>query len=777
MKRIRIKKLLLLIIILLAIIPLVFWGSLKIVGGDDTRLYYFFPWEWIKNYGYNIISDTAISGEGYYFSLGLMIPLVLLIWLFKACLPFLNTEMLMLGINIALGFYFFYLMLGTWIKNEKSYDPWIKIASSLMYCLSTFVYFTIFGALWPAVFLLSVVPVCLYLFFKSLYDNNSKLAVLSATIFALFGNIIANVPWFLGLILTILPFLVFICAEKKKNIIKKIILFSVTFIVISFFALFHFFCAPIVASQNDFNLLSRVGSNKAIDIEVNENTIKAVSRSNQVLYPMFNLFHKGLQEDFGWKSLENYNKWSLRILPFNIIFIFIILLGFIYSRNNKNQKYRSIYLSMFVSWLLGLYLFTVNITGLGLLIFFFLNKYLPGFSMFRNMFDKFGLGMAFIYALLIAFSLKIVLDTVQKDKIRKYIIIIIILLVLLNSKSFILGENFKLSFRSMSSYDRINDFNKDFYALVDYVDKTDNPSKIAWIPLVIGNYMPIQDSKLNNNFYAGPSPIKILTNKNDFNGTYGFLGDGNILVDDLIMHKKYEEVGRFYQKKNIKYIIVNKNIPDDWKTSFLYTVSKPGDLYKAQDGEFRKNILGDKIQDFGNRYSLYHINPKYENEKLFLTDSENIFPEKTDNVQYVKRASYKYKVNLRLDSVKILNFLDPFHKMWKLYLIPSDSKNSNISFINKKSIFDDTHEEGFDYANSWRVDPNYIKSNYSKEFYKENSDGSIDVEFVLYFLPQTWGILAVCVSGLGLLISLLYIFGVLDFKNKFKRFRINFHPK
>jgi hypothetical protein len=81
----------------------------------------------------------------------------------------------------------------------------------------------------------------------------------------------------------------------------------------------------------------------------------------------------------------------------------------------------------------------------------------------------------------------------------------------------------------------------------------------------------------------------------------------------------------------------------------------------------------------------------------------------------------------------------------------------------QNSLFDDTHTMVYDYANSWTLDPAYIRANYPKNYYKENPDGTIDVRMTMYFRPQSYFYLGLIISGLTLLgcVSYLVVSGVL----------------
>ena len=78
--------------IALLLLPALFWGDRKIVGGDDTRLYYFYPLEFLKNYATSIVGDNHISGLGYYFPLSQFWPTLIVIAGWNALFSFAQSQ-------------------------------------------------------------------------------------------------------------------------------------------------------------------------------------------------------------------------------------------------------------------------------------------------------------------------------------------------------------------------------------------------------------------------------------------------------------------------------------------------------------------------------------------------------------------------------------------------------------------------------------------------------------------------------------------------------------
>ncbi len=80
-----------------------------------------------------------------------------------------------------------------------------------------------------------------------------------------------------------------------------------------------------------------------------------------------------------------------------------------------------------------------------------------------------------------------------------------------------------------------------------------------------------------------------------------------------------------------------------------------------------------------------------------------------------------------------------------------------IEKILQTSICDNTHQMEQNYANSWKIDKEYIRKNFSKEYYHENEDGSIDIKFSIYFKPQSYFYLWLILSFGAFLALIIFI--------------------
>jgi ABC-type uncharacterized transport system fused permease/ATPase subunit len=190
-----------------------------------------------------------------------------------------------------------------------------------------------------------------------------------------------------------------------------------------------------------------------------------------------------------------------------------------------------------------------------------------------------------------------------------------------------------------------------------------------------------------------------------------------------------------------------------------------------------------------NYTSKYFLKKSFGKLDLYILKDNLIFPHlfiKNENIldiifQWKKLNSTKYSIKIKNFKNKLnLSFLYTFDKNWKLYLTNKSDlydKNSIISiltdlqYLQKKPIFDNSHKLIYDYANGWTIDPEYIKKNFDKSLFKQNPDGSIDIDLTLYFRPQSYMYLGLIISGATLIFCLSYL--VYDKVKQIKKNKIN----
>jgi hypothetical protein len=679
------KKIIFIISLILVVIPFIYWNLGYNVGGDDSRLYYLFPYEYFKSFTFTIVSDNQLGSQGFYFPQLYISFFSLLILFFKTIFFFLNTQLLMYGLNLSLGFYFFVKILDLFIQGNEDKTIWVKVLSGLFYIFSIFTFSTLWTHQLFSVYFVSIFPLSLFLFIRALEDRKIELILLLSFVLTLFSCLLLSLPWGGAIVLGILPILFFLLTKYRKLFLQYAFILFICIFLLNLFWIIHIIIAPFVSHINIPDITSTITSTSFK--EDNKNIINGVSSSNSIIFPLFNLFHMNFLQTYS-SVLYPILRWNLYLMPFNLFFITVIVIAGILQSLHKNKGVNLSYLAGLGSLLLTLYLFTVRIGTWGNTFFIFLNNTIPGFGMFRNMYDKFGITLSFVFAFIFAISLHIVLQNISSKKWHNVIILLFFLIVLLNAKPFISGEYYKLPLSTTSNtYTSISDFNSDFYNLISYIKNINTNDKFLWLPLNIANYVIIQDSLKTNHYYIGVSPLQFLANKQDYNGKLSFPPDDSKVLFSDIENKNYDKIGKYLQKMNVGYIIVNHSITKDLQDSYLY-----GKVFYIQNNEFYKSLLGLKIKDFGKKYSLYLINPSYKSSTMFISETKSIFPVNNLRIKTEKIGHYTYKITL-LDDIynDYLTFLSPYHNGWAIKSYAGESK------------FYNSHQVGFNYANTWKI--------------------------------------------------------------------------
>jgi hypothetical protein len=704
------KFVLIFISILFLIFPFVIWGNTYVVGGDDTRLYYVFPKEFLQNYSFNIISDNTLAGAitGYQ-SVAYFAPVFLVIWILKA-VPVLNTQMLMYGINFALGFISFYLLMGLWIKPSNALGFPVKVLSSLFYILSPYLINTVYINQMLAMYLVSCLPLSFFLFIKGLREDKSILILLSVVIFSIFSSGINSLPWFGSFLICSLPLLMSEFAHRPKRFIKGAIIFFIVYTLCNVYWIFHYV----------YSFVHNVGLNSIYQYFSSSSFVADNLRIIRGVATIFNPLNVPLD------SMNNRltQQFSVFAVPFLIFFIVIILAPLL------NRKITTGYLVGLLGFLLSWYLFSPGFGQWGPDVFIFLSVHVPFFTMFRDMSDKFGISLAFYYAFVFCISMNVFTDKIKNTKYAFLFVCILASLITVNALSL-----FSILNKQGVAYSKFSGvFPDDFTNLIEYLRANPNPSRIVWLPLNSPTYLYIQDPLSPKNYYSGLSPIRELANKSDIIGRFGFITQADLFMGEkifqLLGQKDYQAIGRIYQQLDVKYIVEDKTLKPKEIDKFYFNFFNI-DLAGTEGKLYKENILGKKISDFGNSYSLYEINDKYFTDKLYLVDKPTQLPQLSNFISYTKNSSSEYSISInRLKGKKTLVFLDPYYKNWNLYIVKPGNKD--IPYQLGKNIV------VFSYANGWVLDTESIKYNISNKYYSINSDGSINLKLRLYFEPEKY---------------------------------------
>ncbi len=709
------KVILIVIMLVLGAAPLLTQGSLYFVGGDDMRLYYMFPREYIQNLLLNIVTDNSIGGGNMGYNPGTHpVPLVTLMWLVKTLIPA-NTQFVMYGINWSLSFIFFYLLMGFWISDKTKFNFFIRVVSSLIYIFSPFLLMTFYKHQMIVLFLVAAFPGVLYFFIKSVRQRNLLYVFTACLIISIFSTNLSSIPWMLPMFLTSIPLLFWEFYKDKRTFLWHVIVFGFCYVLLNISWMFHLVYVTIYNT----GLVSGLGSYLTPDfLKANIAGILGTSRQYSPLNGVVSQLIIGLTK-------------KLTIVSYiNVIFISIIVLAGLFINKEKNKILTVGYVLGLFSLLISWFMLTPNIQDWGPDTFVWLALRVPMFTMFRNMSDKFALPMSFFYALAFGISMSILSNKFVNNTLRLIVGCLIIIAISVNAYPLFQNRSEHAGVIAKTSA-----FNDDFNALAEYLLKMKNPSRILWLPLNFPTFVNVEDKHIPGNYYSGPSPLRLLSNRQDYAGQFSFITSNDFGIADkifpMIDTKDFESFGKLLQLRNARYVILDKQQLPEAMKPFLY--NHYSILYgklKIQTDDFVSEFIGKKLEDFGNRYTLYEINPKYNNDRIYLTDNYNLFPKDVPNVEYEKISDSLYKINLKsIGKLRKLVFLDSYYKDWTLYI---DGGSEPMAY--RKGKNDPVQE----FANGWEIDPVDIKKNFSEDYYSINSDGSLNLNMTLFFEPSKY---------------------------------------
>ena len=727
-------------IIFLLALPYYIFGGKLYLGGDDTRLFYSYPFDFLKNatyFAWYNVSSVGINVSNQY-----LIPF-LTIWtgLNRIINNVIVSSYLALSFPLIFAFVYFKKFVKELFNFENTFNLELYIGS-LFYILSPILIINQLFIFLTSIWLLGFVPAVGYYYLKYLKTSKFMYAYICMLLCFIFAFAILSIPWLLGFVLPILTGLVVLAIlSKKQDIViffKKSVVFFSFLIFSQSFWLFGFLAPYLIKDKNSF--AAKFLSQSFLDTF--SQTVLATATGN-IIYPLLGLFHRKIAFDFEWKLKNDFINFYDKTFFLNFIFITVVGIGILNYKKYLNSKDRKIYLFVLTSVLASLFLFTVNI-GFLKDVFLFMG-HLPGFVMFRNFYDKFAPGFIFIYSILITISLAIVKKKYpNKHQVINFLMLFVILINFFPVKSTVNSPLWTTNnvYKTLNIPEEYIDFMKTIK------DEISPSNTILSVPIGGSVYTVIKDGN-SDNVYAGTSPVKIFSGVNDISGplSFNFTNEGSKFENDIIT-RKYSELNDILFIHNINYVLVTKNIPKQVLKSYVFNQ----ETIEKQDNNFLSAITDKKI-----------LASKNGNYILYSTKRKNTFLQ-SNNLSFQKINSVKYKLYIRnIKHTQQLKFNDSYHVDWKLFLTKNPSNNfcrkiitseirntleckNDFTFFNfdelpllwEIPIFENSQRTTNGTSITWTIDPSFIKKNYGREYYKLNNDGSIDIQLVLYFKQQLY---------------------------------------
>jgi hypothetical protein len=749
--------------IFLLLLPYIIFQNKLFIGGDDTRLFYIFPDQWINSIGFYSwfhFSTFGINNPNQF-----IIPFLSLIFVLNFIIKSkVVIDYLFFSLPLILGFIFFQKFLREFITEDK-YKLEIFIAA-LFYIFSPILMVNQLSVFLYAAWLIGGVPLLLLLLVKFINTGSKSVLILASVVFIFLALIFASVPWLLGFFLPAFIPLLFLSNYFSLKDIKKIV-FRTVFFFLSVGMIQAYWIIPFVLNF----LLVHKGSFSSVILSQTTGdtfspTVLATAIGN-ILYPLLNLFHRDIAFVYNWQVKDNFLSFYDSFWYLNLSFVFIIGTGLFLYKKFLPSKYKIFYLYSLLAFVLSLFLFTVNVDILKEL--FLLAGKIPGFVMFRNFYDKFAFGFVFFYAVFIAISLIIFNIRFAKFKIYTSIVLILIVCFFVIPIKQVVDKSL---WKTKNTY-TIANFPKEYtYFITSFNITLKGSEGILSLPYNIAAYTFVPDDNPKY-IFIGTSPVVIFTGNNDFSGDLSFKPTDSELFKKLLLAKNYSAIQKFLAKYAINYVFVTNNIPTEVKKSYLFEPK----VLEAQNNEFLRAITGKRL-----------ITSSKGNYELFQTNIQTPLIS-GPNIEFRKLSPVKFQITIRnLKQNETIDFRDTYNYDWKLYpeKVKSDCSPvyyypeyqtaecaktnsfslSELQYLFAKHISDTYHMQPNDFGNTWEIDHSYIKNNVNSDLYTVNKDGSINISFTLYFLPQTYFYLGTFVSIITLFC--LSILAFVEYRKKTK---------
>jgi len=589
------KWLLYLIVGFLAVIPF-FWlkpGEMDL-GGDATRLYFYDPLSYLKNYSLYAVEPL---GTGRVESNFYILPAMSLFIFLKTLLlsPYLIIS-LFNSFKLVVGFLAMYAiikeLIGVVGKDNNLRSELAGILAGLFYVFSR-------GMInqWNLAYLshdqVFLNPLIFYLTLKYLLTSNMKYmwSILMLTFVFAHSFSWASAPSIFAYYLLAIMFLALytVCIRKIKLPWKGILLGLFIFFGLH---LFHLF--PAVKSLFDVgsNTNTRIFNKEVIVSQLNYffGVLPSASLSNNIFLPSF-----------------------IEYLPLISIAPFIVILGFLFNKSKKTFLLTGLF------FLITLYLLSAKIGDIGVKFYTLLFLYVPAFSMFRNFIFQWLSVFSFFYALLFGQALFLVLLKLS----RKYVLVLSLaigLCFVISAWPFINGSLvIKVLYRAPEVKNTII-MDPKYEEILRYIKSLPDDAKILTLPFSDYNYQVVHGT--NNGAYSGLSTIAFLAGKKDFAG-YVNVAPFSEAFKKLAQKKDYAAIKRMLGLLNIRYIFYNKDplIYDSAIPTFPFEYMRkyfPNDQkgYK----EFVSKLSNKKVYEKG-PYAIYEIDDQNFLPHFYVSDS------------------------------------------------------------------------------------------------------------------------------------------------------------
>lgn len=604
--------------------------------------------------------------------------------------------------------------LSSLFKNKS--DPIVIFIISLWYSFNPFTLIYWHGNAFSFTLLLcyAIAPLAFYYFHLSIFDSNSflnKIKFILLFFLMSFGLFLFAVFCIFLISYTILYTL--ITRPPFSRVLKNIVILF--FLFLPFASIL--FLIPYEGLSNPVTTVNLAGGETYGNIQ------------GGFLYQLLMWFTWAIYIHWEPRNVYTFYKYFLSIpsllAPF--VLYFLILGGFF-------KKKKNLFLTLFSFLFLFLIFFAKAAQKPFGEIYLYLINHSTVFRIFRSPDNKLGFGIVLVVA--------IMLIIVSKEYKKRLFITLIFGVILIQGSLIFSGIAIKGENTAIAS-DRIIPIDKEYKEMASFLNKNSNPYGYAMpLPSVEVGHYGLSDG---SNFIGQDLLPKLTSYPFLYISDYsGMLSTAHSKLSKAIQEKDFKRLEEF----PIRYFIIRNDVRRQ-----IIDKSLNEGLSKAFNLVFKNN-----------RFQVFE-NPKV----LPIIQSENI--------RFTRINPVEYHIQLKnVTKAQKLILFQNFNSNWKLYptynklgdcdnvldhkLVKTKECITNIKFpdlrdftyLVKKPLPEIFHTEYNQYANSWVISKDIIKTHLKPNQYKINPDGSSDVELVLFLKTQAVFYAGAIISGVYLLV-------------------------
>lgn len=555
------------------------------LGGDSSRLYFYDPISYLKNYSLWSVSPSGFGTE----NIGFMtIPLVVIL----AAAKYMVSSTILIsafhGLSLATAFLFVYLSVRQLLEtseNEERVKEAASVISGLLYVFSPI---SIFG--WDKVLMthnhVFLNPLMFYLLLRYFITDRFwyLLGTLVVTfIFSANFSFVAAPVFFAFYPLSLVFLLIYKRWVLGTSINGKQLLFAgVLFILLQ-----------------TFHVLPQLVSMVTPGSVIYETVFSSEGKIDRGLN-YFSAIAPSIKASINLLILPQMTEIS-KLLLFMVLVPITVIMGFI--RNAKeDERFRKTLILTGGCFLAVFFFATANITDLGLSIYKKL-FILPGFSIFRNYYGQWVSAYLFYYVLLFGIALSIVLRTYRKAKI---LLGVFLFFLIVNAWPFIKGELVNPVLWQSNNVRIAMTMDPAFVQAMIYMRGLPADGKVLTLPITDPGYQIVAGK--DGGAYMGPSMVAYLAGKQDFAGA-DEVGRYRELLLDSVRDGNTAMLKRILGMLNIRYVFYNSD-PRVYDAFPTFPYSDVRRFFPKRQEEYKRFVESLSLRlvaSFDNRFYIYEL--------------------------------------------------------------------------------------------------------------------------------------------------------------------------